>query len=726
MRKLFRLNINAVTNDLNRKMFLEYMLGKEFMLYHDIIKSTTSIISEHESAKDITRSLIGISVEEAPETPNLSNELIVMPIAVFQPKVQVGPIGYPLDALYNILPKSQTKILTVFSCPGNNEIVKLKHSAEDRISKIEVRQSHSIGVIEPRKNSSTSTDSYYESYEKKLLGMILENINDILLSKYSSYKVAFIIENDENSNNIIKYLKSNSIVLNQHHARLGEVSALFDYARRTESIPLSYPNASQALALSPRIRRATKMATGTQMPCGDIQIGSYIDSAITETKEEVSISSKVMNLGTLITGLPGTGKTRAAKNIIEKSISLGSKVVIISPTGEWNQFGYKNSLNVIKIGKSGSQINLFKCETANVKRFYENLSMLISAGCNSGPYKNSVEKCLLLAFSKVYFSTSNPDPQSVYDEIEESIIEQHGKRTSTSIKYTKHGENARAALESLRQLLMIPQFAYPEGISMVKLIDGGVVFDLSEISNNIKPLLYAMILNQVYNICDELDLNGDNMLRLALCLEEAQLVFNVDTESGATADLKQRIQNFRKNGVGLMLITHNVTDISPNIRRLCQNKIYFRQSSDIAKYAANDLIFDEMEYSKAIEVLKTLGQRECAIGTVYVHNNEKKVLNSFFSKTSEYDEPGKDINPIYEPPKQKTTAIRINGKNFQGSNYKIEYLGESIISGLMPNNELIIENLLRGKVYKLKLIGERRKDDKVFRIIGGLENSITL
>ena len=69
-----------------------------------------------------------------------------------------------------------------------------------------------------------------------------------------------------------------------------------------------------------------------------------------------------------------------------------------------------------------------------------------------------------LAFSKVYSRTKNPNPQSVYEEIEESIREQHGKRTSTSIKYTKHGENARAALESLRQLLMMPQFAYGEGV----------------------------------------------------------------------------------------------------------------------------------------------------------------------------------------------------------------------------------------------------------------------
>ena len=184
-----------------------------------------------------------------------------------------------------------------------------------------------------------------------------------------------------------------------------------------------------------------------------------------------------------MTGLPGTGKTKLAQSIIEQAHSKGSGVVIISPTGEWNGFGQKNSLVVLDLGDSGCRMNLFRCETTDRRKFYEGLAMLIAAGCNPGPYRNSVEKCLVAAFSRAYSVCDNPDPAIVYDEIEEAIIEQHGKRIGTSVKYTKHGENTRAALESLRQLLMMPQFAYPEGVSFSETISGGAVFDLSGISN---------------------------------------------------------------------------------------------------------------------------------------------------------------------------------------------------------------------------------------------------
>ena len=208
-------------------------------------------------------------------------------------------------------------------------------------------------------------------------------------------------------------------------------------------------------------------------------------------------------------------------------------------------------------------------------------------------------------------------------EIEEAVIDQHGKRTQNSIKYTKHGENIRSSLENLRLMLMKPQFAYCGGISFRELVKSGAVFDLSNVSNSMKPIFYAFILNQVYCITDEFDTKGDSELRSVICVEEAHLIFGGEDESAATMDLRQRIQNFRKKGIGLFLITHNVTDINPAIRRLCQIKIYFRQSPDIAKYASNDMIFGEDDYIRASGMFKTLGQRICALSYIEIVNSEK-------------------------------------------------------------------------------------------------------
>lgn len=722
MQKFFRSSISSVTPDLNRRILLDYMVGRQFMLHHDLIGQSTSIITADGGLNQMNKSAIGINIEGADLTLDLGHDFIYVPIATFQQKTQ-GPITYPIDTIYSIFRDLKLNLFTSFCASSIGEVSKLKHDIEDRISKIDVRQSHTTSSRQTMENDSASSDLYYQSYEKKLLGMFLENINEILISRYSSYKVAFLVEKSAMSDDIISCLKSTSIVLDIKHVKVKNIDDLYSKAGNLPSFPLSYSNAAQGICLSNRIAKAVKINTRSRPPNGDILIGNHIESGINETEEKVRMSSSVLNLGILIAGLPGTGKTRAAQNIISQSIRLNSKAVIISPTSEWNRFGEINGLNVITAGKSNLNINFFKCETSNPRRFYENLAMLLAEGCNCGPYKNSLEKCLLSAFSKVYANTKNPDPQSVYEEIEESIIEQHGKRTSTSVKYTKHGENTKAALESLRQLLMIPQFAYAESTCFMKLFEGGIVFDLSFMSNNSKPLLYALFLNQVYNICDELDLNGDDKLRVLLCLEEAQMVFNPDDESGATHDLKQRIQNFRKNGVGIMLIAHNINDISPNIRRLCQNKLYFRQSADIAKYAANDLVFDEPDYEKVVTILKTLGQRECAVNAITIQDGQKAVSNSIFSKIHEYG--GSEAftereNAQYE---HKATTIRMNmDMENAGARYEIYYLGERITSGISYSKEINVANLLEGKSYRLVILGKKRRDDTEFRIIGGTQN----
>ncbi len=727
MEELSEFDIASVAYDLNRKLFLDYLLGKQFMLRHDL-SGSTSIITSDGSIRGINGSGVGLNVELRQGIAGADSEFLCIPIATFAPREQKGPITYPLDALYKVFAGLETDIFTSF-CPASvEEITKLKHDAEDRISKIEVRLSHGLNYKDIGRNTSTATDSYYQSYEKKLLGMVLENINEILISKCSSYKVIFFVKSSDKADGIVKYLKSNSVVLSQEHFRSKNMLDLYNHAKKMDAVPLSYANAAQAIGLSSRVTHLTRVRTGEASGNGDINIGNYLDSGINETNEQVSISSSALNLGTLITGLPGTGKTRLTQSLIEQVFRLDSKVAIISPTGEWNGFGSKNSITVLNLGRADNRINFFKCEVPNSRKFYENLAMLVAVGCNSGPYKNSVEKCLIAAFSKAYSKTSNPDPQLVYEEIEEAIIEQHGKRTSTSVKYTKHGENARAALESLRQLLMMPQFAYGEGISFRDIVAKGVIFDLSEISNNAKPLIYAMILNQLYNICDQFDLDGDNEVRLTLCLEEAQLIFNAEDESGATLDLKERIQNFRKTGVGLVLITHNINDISPEIRRLCQNKFYFRQSADVARYAANDLVFDELEYSKVIMILKTLGQRECAVNAITVKDGRKTVSNSIFSKVSDYACPelGIGVENTCIKPRKTTIKIVYSKDAEQRLRYTIYYLGERITHGTTNGTEITEEGLLEDRFYKLVAIGARKRDNREFEIVGGSENTITL
>ncbi len=717
-------DILSVVQDVDRRMLLEYMAGKGFMLRHALLAGKTSIITQMDGFDMICKSGIGISVEKE-VSEFAGSDFLVATVAVFDSNDPKIPAENRLDKLYEMFLGLDCDVYAIFYPVTIDEVAKIKGDSEERISKIETRRTHGASYRDSGRNMSTGTDLYYQSFEKNMLQLILDNLDGILSAGCSSYKVAFAIKNNNQLNGIFSYLKSNAVIIDQKMIRAGNLQDLYGAVERLSAIPLSYSNASMACGFSARITRLNRVRTGRAFE-GDISIGKYLDSGISETDDIVSVNSAVLNLGTLITGMPGTGKTKLAQNIIEQAHNAGAGAVIISPTGEWNGFGIKNSLKILDLGDERCKMNLFKCETGDKRKFYEGLAMLIAAGCNSGPYRNSVEKCLVAAFSRAYSLTSNPDPATVYGEIEEAIIEQHGKRTATSVKYTKHGENTRAALESLRQLLMMPQFAYQEGIGFSEAISTGAIFDLSGISNRAKPLVYAMILNQVYNRCEEFDLHGNDSIRMMICLEESQLIFNSEEETGASEDLKQRIQNFRKKGIGLLLITHNVTDIGVGIRRLCQNKFYFRQSSDIARYAANDLVFDEKDYDRIIGMLKTLGQRRCAINAVTVNKNRREVSNSIFATTNEYFCQAMPEKVIARS-KNRQTMIKIKSSEPVGErNYKIFYLGEMVSQGVTLGADIIENNLLKNRKYRIIIFGQKRKENKEFVIVGGIENAVVL
>ena len=296
----------------------------------------------------------------------------------------------------------------------------------------------------------------------------------------------------------------------------------------------------------------------------------------------------------MITGLPGSGKTREAMSVIDLILAQSGRVkpavFVITPTEEWKGFASAHSMFFVKAYADATPINFFRCPgRMDVRKFYGDLAMILASASNAGPYQNPMEKCMLNAFKVAFKDERDPDPASVYNQIEESIVRYHGKRTNAGIKYTKHGENIKSSLEDLRGILSMPQYCVKNGIRMEDLLESVAVFDLSSASTNVKRHLYALILNQIYSLASQFDLNGDGELRLLICIEEAQTIFG-GIESPAVRDIKQRIQDFRKQGVGIILLTHSVSDIEVGIRRLCQLKLYLKQAADTAQIAAKDLI----------------------------------------------------------------------------------------------------------------------------------------
>ena len=719
--------LTSIPDYIDAESLLHSMGNYPFALRHDLRSGVTGIACEDQSLYKMLSGMGITSRQEAGYTSfNRSITCFQVMAREDANKTRRDESEVRRPGIYDLF-NNGPEVISFFFPADPVRSMHIKAEIERRISGISVRSTTDAAALGlPSRHGSVHADLYYGSDRKKLLFSMLDSVNQSILSRHSSYRVCIAVENTDDSAGICAYIRSNSVVLTESIVNSPDLTSLYLYLFQCEGIPMPHSSASKLLWLSNRIKRSKSIASKVPLINGNISIGKPA-SPNAHNAGPIGVERSTFNLGTRIIGGPGTGKTLSAKSITSQIYASGGVfTMVISPTSEWNGFCEDGGMRTIDLSNPSIRLNLFRCESRSAHAFYEDLSTLIASASNAGPYRNSLEKCLLSAFTKAYSRSHDPDPEEVYNEIEDAVVEQHATKTATSIKYTKHGENIRSSLENMRHLLMKPQFAYAGGISMRSCMRTGVVFDLSGISNSMKPILYAFLLNQAYSMAGEFDVYGDNELRMLLCVEEAHLIFGDDEDTAATSDLRQRIQDFRKKGIGLMLITHNAIDISQSIRQLCQLKLYFRQSPDAAKHAANDLPFGEAEKDDVIGMLKTLPQGTCAANYIEVSDAGKSPADPIFLKAPEfYHKAQKPMERARKFP-VPDTIVRFEGAlPDKAHRVEVRYLGEKVHSD-NAGDEISIPGLLKGKTYKFVLRGDKKRDTHEFTITGGIENSIAL
>ena len=725
--------VEQASRDMDYSYFIESLLGEPFLILHELLHSKT-YLGIRLGLKDIIETANPglILNERSKKIPSSMRYLSVCPLDLSlrrEDKEKAELNRGSMSNIYRLFRDSESEIYIVFYPPDAKEVISLKNRMEDKLSSIEIRatkERHGKGGIFPW--ISSQLDLYYKSDEKKSAYGILNTLNDIIFSNFISYKIGIYISSDDD--HLLSYIKSKVRIIADKEIRVEDIDTLFTEASRLDGIPVLPYSASKLLTFSEYGKKVDIINAGKRISSGEVILGRFLEDSYKDTTPCVGVGIQSLNLGTLIVGLPGTGKTLCTMSIISQ-IKNRSKVVIISPTEEWNGFGNQNDMEIMRLYENGAQINFFKCDSLiNIERFYENLAMLIASASNAGPYKNSLEKCLIAAFSNIYNKTRIPDPVDVYLEIENEIVRRHATSNNSGVKYTKHGENIMAALEDLRLMLLKREFAYEKGINFRDLVERGVVFDLSKISNKMKPFFYALILGQVYSLADEFDTKGDNELRMLICLEEAQLVFGGDEISTAAADLKSRVQDFRKRGIGLLMITHSITEIAIDIRRLFQIKIYFRQSPDSAKTGINDLTFMDEDREKVYSKLKVLENKTCILNYVNKTISGTELYEPIFIRVPEYNlNVTERSNVLNEQEEQRPdTLICLGNKEPERPlGIIIKYVGREIYRTELTNGDkIVVKGLLPDKKYELVVNRERKKDTKKFTIIGGQLNTVMI
>ncbi len=720
-------------NGIDSSLFFDAVKGIPFAIIFDFsdIKTYIQLFTDNPDfySKGIASRIPGLELSKSTDTDSKGNFFIGSFLRI--------NIDYEKD------PKSSNSVFedcfnlgiekgifgVLFFPVKKEEIEYSSREIERSLTAIDTKETRSINARMASYNSSYSTqhDIFYNSDDRIALNYILNSINKAILKGSSIYKTLFFT--DAESSYIKHYLSSKFLILESSSISNAGMPDIISYLSKSKQIALGSDELGYLLDFEGMHRISHVIETGISPSKGDICIGSIMKHAVLDTKINLSLDRSILNLGVLISGLPGTGKTHESMAIVEEAIKVGVPTVVISSTKEWDGFAYDNNLYCLKLLNDKVPINFFSCPNrSNRDKFWRDLAMLLASASDAGPYRRPLEKCMLDAFRRVYKSTANPNPADAIDEIIKSIIDMHGKRTNTGVKYTKHGENIKAALENLIDLLSNAEYSSQFGVMFEDLISRGIVFDASETGFGMKKLIYSLILNQFYSIISSMDESGDSSLRMLLVVEEAELVFK-DDDSPAVEDMKTRIQDFRKKGVGLIFITHGALEVDADLRRLLQVKLYFRQSSDMAPYAVKDLLSD-IDNDRLVSKIKHMPSGIFGLSTISKEGYNRYPIDLEFLRSLFYNYKGSIDGKLIEKyidskglsiPEYVYENLKFEGYPKLSSNdsqseknYKIlqkirrlavKYLGNKIYDVLFDKLEYQFY-LIKGRVYDLELTTE--------------------
>ena len=723
--------LRAPSQGFDKQSFLERMYGMDFMVLYDLKLRTTNIFAGSGALAKAESALQGMPIEMSRSNLPLEPGCMCKVIAPYRSKNTAA------EGLFSDIFESGNAsgyLGIAFISASGKDLEESKRFAETLLSGREVKETSSVqGLFSPR-GKSYHRDIFLGSEEGLALSEMLDSLNMSSLSNNIAFKPYVISIGCEGS--MPGYLSKKFIPMAERDIGIDflemgkSLSEMPQFACGSDMLSMFLSLDCGAMATHP-VRLARPLSSG------DLQLGTFLSEGVAHTGIAVSIDRSSLNLGAIICGMPGSGKTSGAQAIISQLLSSGERpmVLVIAPTPEWDGFADSMGLHLVRMCSDNLPINFFECKSSNVRRFYEDLSMLIASASNNGPFRNPTEKCLLSAFRRAYSKSNAPDPVEVYEGIEDSVVRFHAKRTPSGIKYTKHGENIRSGLESIRSILSMPEYSAKSGIDIKRIMAEGVVFDTSAVSNRMKPYIYALILNQAYSIASDFDTNADSKLRLLICIEEAQIIFK-DRHSPATEDIRNRIQDFRKQGVGLLLMAHNVDDIEQDIRRLCQIKLYLKQAADVAECAAKDLSFAYPDEEDVAQKLKHLDSRMAALNYIIKDGGEKLSPDTTFVRTLDYvphRARRKGAMPFpgnMHAPKVIKCRIAINIRqsamaqqrdNDATCGVKLYYLSEEITDGIdvsVSDDSIVVEcDLVEAKSHSISILDKRGRVIKSMRFI---------
>lgn len=605
-------------------LFTRKMNGIPFSILYDFENSRILLGMKHseEKIESILKGIPGLEFEEA-EAPAFDAKNLWAASAFPYRKASSlkTPYGYSkpeekrfvFEDLFASLRGKKAFLLASFSPQEKGEMESMKRRHERFLT--DASRQHSTTVSYRGLHFHKSEFPYRNTEAVQSSAEKVDMCNNCLLTGDSAFDVK-LIGFGEDSSTLKHHISSK---LSMADEDVYDKEAVSHCLPDTGGWLLSGEYASSFIRFSPTCAEESVVVDVSPLSSHNLNdgfsLGKELLNGISETGKEVKLNHLSLNRHTIVTGLQGAGKTTLAMMLVEDAMRKGVPVIVMTPNKEWSKVAGGNSL-VVRMGET--PMNLARCpEGVKGDIFRLELATHLANGMEAGPYTNPLRRILISAFRELYKDGSEPSLREVYSSAGDAITKHYGANFKRGIQFDKYGQNLDSALENIREMLENENYEL-DGVRIEDCVSRGAVFDLSEVSKLLRPLMYSFILSQLFSYLPrKFDEKGDKELRFLLVLEEAHLVFRKDIyDSGSRKvidELENELGSFRKHGVGLMLITHFADQLSEGLWRHCQNHFVFKQDVKGAKLAVEELAFntsDRWLASSAQSRLLKLGQGE--------------------------------------------------------------------------------------------------------------------
>lgn len=327
-----------------------------------------------------------------------------------------------------------------------------------------------------------------------------------------------------------------------------------------------------------------------------IQLGDLISNG----SENVHIGCplKAWTQHALIVGMPGTGKTTFAVNILTQFAKRNIPFLAIEPT----KTEYRAMIDTIE------ELQIFTPGNNNVSPFIIN-PFIPPAGITVEQYTPSLLSAFKAAFSMdgplemIFLKAINAcyieygwrlnskkgDPETTVFGMFEYIL--CFKRIMKSMHYNKDVQNNLETAGLLRLMNLIEQnaniFDTVNTVPIEDLLSKPTVIELNAIENEEqKALIMALLLSNI-NVYTKTNQKGDGMLKNVILIDEAHVLLDAgnDSENGAGAKsttvktVQRMIREIRSYGTSIIIADQTPTAVTEPVVANTNVKIIFRLSA---------------------------------------------------------------------------------------------------------------------------------------------------